>query len=1172
MYLKKLEIQGFKSFPNKISLSFNTGITAVVGPNGSGKSNISDAIRWVLGEQKIKSLRGDKMEDIIFVGTSHRSPLSHAKVSMVLDNTDRKLPLDFDEIVVSRQIFRNGESNFSINNASCRLKDIHELFMDTGIGLKGYSIIGQGQIEEIIKSKSEDRRLLFEEATGIVKFKSRKNEAKSKLDRERDNLNRANDILKELEIQVGPLEKAKERAVEYLDLYEKLKILSVNSFFIRSDEIKISLKEEENNLIITKNELDEKIRSLANDEEKLEENKKEIFNTNIEIDNNIQNEKEKSNLLHQFENNIVLLNEQIKNIKENVDREDKNKSSIEKSINEQRKKVEVLNDGIQNDKSKLDGLIKDKFIIEEEIRNKNENVKIREKEFLDLKNLKNNLENSILLMNEKNTELKNQIFTTNESVKELNLRFIEDNVRNEFLSNEYTSFQKKIERHKKSLKEIQIGQAKLKTELDNITSKYDHLKVANENDIKLLKEIEFKKNNLSRLEEEHTNYFNSVRFVLNNDFHGVLGVVSDLVKIPEGYEKAMDIAIGSRMQNIVTKLDTDTKPIIDKLKKEKIGRCTFLPLNRIKGRIQNLDYCMGEDGVLGIASNLVEFDPVFSNIFNYILSNTVITKDFQSALNLTKKYPNKFRVITLHGEEISSVGSISGGEIKNKNNFFINKRELEKSKKKCMELISNLEIRKKDLNIFEKTLQKRQYEYNSFLEKNSSLNEELNSAINESEKLKIQLDFSEKELNISKNNIELFKNNILDYSNQIKNNEIKINETDNKILIIREKIEDFKEKSEDCEDINVNNLISINTEINVLKEVINNKINGLKAIEDRISQLDAEIQVIQDEMKKYILAGENKQERLEFTIVKSKDTKTELESGRQNQITLKDRKDTLETLRESITKMIKDETSLINELTNVKLKLEYKIENLQKEESQLYDEIWENYELTYNRALIYKKDGIDIGQMPRQIKEYKNRIKALGNIDVSSIDKYKEVKERYDFLKIQIEDILESEKDLESIITNLDRLMENQFQENFGLIRKNFKEVFKDIFGGGEADLILIDREDVLSSGINIVARPPGKKLTNLNLMSGGEKALTAIALLFSILKMKPSPFSVLDEIEAALDDANVVRFANYLKKYGGTQFILITHRKGTMEIADTIYGVTMEEQGISKIVSIDFS
>ena len=1178
MYLKCIEVQGFKSFANKIKFEFHNGITGIVGPNGSGKSNVADAVRWVLGEQSAKQLRGSSMQDIIFAGTESRKPLGFAYVAITLDNSDHKLQIDYEEVTVARRVYRSGESEYLINGAVCRLKDVHELFYDTGIGKEGYSIIGQGQIEKILSGKPEDRRELFDEAVGIVKFKRRKNETIKKLEEERANLERVSDILSELEIQVGPLKEQSAKAKVFLQKKEELKTFDVNMFLLEDRRIKSEIKSLENNIGIAGKQLESTKAEYDSTKAEYDALEAKIEENDSRIDSNREKLNESTLLKEKNESKISLLNEQINSIDQILNSTNARTSIIEKELNEK-------NEQFNEYKIKCDELV-DKLKEQEEIR---ENTEI----FLetardDIKRLEELIAGCkaqiIELLNDRgSTKAKHQHFDTmleqiNIRKSELDKRFIE-------YKSEELEYNKKLDEFRKELEEATAGIVEL-NERDELLK--NSIEETEEKIREKMSEInrlnneyhrdKSKLDTLVNITERYDGYGNGIKKVMEQKDaqNGIVGVVADIIKVDKKYEVAIETALGGSIQNIVTRDENTAKSMIEFLKKNKFGRATFLPLSSIsqKGTLKDNEI-LKEKGILGLASELVKVNDEYQAVAKYLLGRVVVADSIDNALIIARKYKYSTRIVTLEGESLSPGGSITGGSFKNSSNLLGRRREIE-------ELKNNIE-----------SVKKKSSEYNADIEKYHKEKEELEKeSISLKEKIRQQYILQNTaKMNVSKveelagemtANYEKLNNENVQIQNQIdeiKDSkeliELEISMADKKNEELEADISKYEEelKAKDQIEREYNlKYAEKNIEYTTLEQNLNFEKQNMSRVEKEIEKLQEELDGIISTQEQNIQDIEEKKNEIcritkenESLIQTEKELKVKLE-------TLQQSKEKMNTLHKTFFER-RDE--IANNVTNLEkevLRLESTKEKLDILSENITNYIWDEYELTYHSALPFRNEELNnINDIKKNISELKDEIKSLGNVNVNAIEDYKQVSERYEFLKTQHDDLIESEKVLEGIIEQLDTGMRRQFNERFALIQIEFDKAFKELFGGGKGTLELVEGGDVLESGIKIIAQPPGKKLQNMMQLSGGEKSLTAISLLFAIQNLKPSPFCLLDEIEAALDDSNVLRFAKYLHKLTkNTQFIVITHRRGTMNSADRLYGITMQEKGVSTLVSVN--
>lgn len=1184
MYLKKLEIQGFKSFADKTIFEFRPGITTVIGPNGSGKSNVSDSIRWVLGEQRAKSLRGGKMEDIIFTGTQNRKALNFAEVTITFDNsTGNKLPVNFSEVAVTRRVYRSGESEYFINRSACRLKDIVELFMGTGIGRDGYSIIGQGRIDEILSNNSEERRNVFEEAAGISKYKARKIEAEKKLEATCDNLTRINDILKELDGQIGPLKTQSEKAEKYLLIRDELKIYEINMFLHNSEKIKNLMAQSEKHLLELSEELEEKMKNSSSSIQKKELLKNKVDETLKLLDETKQLIFEKQSTIEKFNSDIKLLNEKSSNNELNI-------SHFENEISENIAKIEMLKDEKNQREGKREKLISQKQSYVNYLKQKEEElskiVKTLDEEDKKIDKIKADM---IEFMNEK-SDIKSKMNAT------LTMKYNSQN-RNEQLDTKLMNLSSAIDKLRMQLEDSNEHLSSINISLKNISSKFNENK---EKELKLeqkTKELEKKTFELSSTikvktekykflsdtEKNNEGYFRSVKGILdecdkNSDFRkGIYGSLAKLISVPEEYETAMEIALGSSLQNIVTETQEDAKKAIEFLKIRSLGRATFLPVSSFKQSegLKNIDKISNCEGFIGIASKLLQFDAKYTNIIDNLLGRTVIVRTLDNAISMSKKVTGNFKIVSLEGDVINTSGTMSGGSIKVKADGILSRSRI------ISELEKEIEQAKEDLTSTSLSLENLSSEYSQTKKESEILSEEFRKTELEHTKSKEQLSVLEKEIS---QNEEKIKNTKLEkqqlseqlsvFSKEISDFEISINSLDEKIENIQKKVDEYKQSNKaqmeirdnlalditnykvsissfDESELSIKEIIErIDNDIFETNSLIEKRKNSIKQLSNEIDQFKNQKHTTVDQIKSYEIE------------ISSYNTKVkELENSKNS---LNSELASLEELMGNDIKAVEETKSKISKEEMKKMKLDLDFENIN-------NKIWEDYQLTYSAALELKKENLGTPEkISSSVNSLRAEIRQLGSINIDSIEEYKKVNERFTFMSKQKDDLTESEQKLRKVIQDMLSTMKKEFLEKFSIINENFKLVFAELFNGGTANIKLCDETNVLESGIDIEVQPPGKKLQNMMLLSGGERALTAIALLFSILKINPSPFCVLDEIEAALDDVNVYRFADYVKKFSDSiQFIIITHRKGTMEAANTVYGITMEERGISKLVSM---
>lgn len=1180
MYLKSIEINGFKSFANKIVFEFPHGITGIVGPNGSGKSNIGDAVRWVLGEQSAKQLRGSRMEDVIFSGTESRKPLGFAYVAITFENSDRKIALDYDEIKVARRVYRSGESEYLINGSICRRRQIVELFYDTGIGKEGYSIIGQGQVEKILSGRMEDSRELFDEAAGIAKYKKDRNMTEKSLEKARGDLERVTDILRELEKQVGPLEEQSEKAKKFLLLRDKEKDIDIQLFLRDYAKAKEEKDKAEENLKITNDQLsytrmiyqekkgknaaileksekynkeaDEQEANLASYREERSVIDRSMVELTHEIEKNLLLKDQYTSNMEQAEHDILMKEDQIKEQEETIRQEEGLLLDCQDAL----KILEVDRQKVSDQLASLDA------------------AKMEEQE-----RLLHRLSSS--------SDVKEKLSRVSTLEEQLNIRNAEYNGRYLTLRSEIADYHSRAEKlteelsaceHKKGQCEQEYKEMLTRSE-ENKESMDTLQKTMDQNNQEFLRNRS-KYETLSNMTERYEGYQRSIQHVMEQKKNnpGIIGVVADILSMDKRYEVAIEIALGGALQNIVTENESVAKKMVEYLKKNRLGRATFLPLTSMRKRnIAVNPSILEEEGVVGIASSLVSADARYKNLIESLLGRTIVAEDIDCALYLSRKYNFSLRIVTIEGELLNPGGAITGGAFRNNSNLLGRNREIEE----CKEAMKKAKV-----------------------------------FYQESKEAMTQLQLDSKEI----------ADELVSRKTRLESVLLRLRELDSQIPAMKEKEEELNQRLEDLKAEHQIILQQLD-EIKIQKRALSkNQVDEDQISEenqDVIGDLDLKIQEtnaraeqLQDQYSQLILKQSQSQqkidfakmtiERLEQEIVLLKDNISQLKDN-ENQLLLANRQHkqdlkkeegllkvcdeklgTLETSMEELKearrkiteelnvsyKELEEQNEQLILLEREETRLSSRLENLKTELSNQTNYMWENYEMTYNYALSMMREDItqaQIQEMRQDKKAIRQQIKVLGNVNVGAIEEYKEVGERYSFMKEQYDDIKQSEEKLLTLIEQFNKQMKAQFEEKFKEIKAMFMEVFRNLFQGGTASLELMDDSNILECGIRIIAQPPGKKLQNIMLLSGGERALTAIALLFAIQNLKPSPFCLLDEIEAALDDANIVRFAKYLRSLSDdTQFIVITHRRGTMNAADVLYGITMQEKGISTLISVD--
>lgn len=1182
MYLEKIKIHGFKSFGDGISLIVPKGITAIIGPNGSGKSNVSDAIRWVLGEQSAKSLRGNKMEDIIFAGTEKRRALGYAEVSLHIKDADTKTGIDYHEIVVKRRVYRSGESEYFINESNCRLKDIQELFMDTGIGKEGYSIIGQGQMDKVLSAKPEERRALFEEAAGIYKYKTRRIESEKKLEKQRANLVRVTDILLEIDKQLEPLEKEAEKTKEYLKLQKQLKTVEMTLFVHEVDELekklnqlkeqKIQLQEELNATYIDKKEAEKAYENWKQQKDQLQK-EQEAF---IQEVANLEKTQEKTH------GQILVTKEKIESIDKLKHQLEKEKHTIIKQQEEYQSKIKCLDhkqlalnmerkskhNQLTNIQEQYNECIENLTYMQEQVNGHKEGFYgfLREKDALQA-NIEKNEEIARQLLERKQVVLANSTkLNSTVSHETVHLQVLEKQYKE--LTSQQQSTQKLVD---------QLKQNKEKYELEKNQRQQQLIQVKEEN-LQLQKRLEW----LKQMKREHEGLYQNVKQVMQlkdkKQCNGIIGVIGDLIEVPKQYEIAIATALGGAVGNVVTETEKYARDIIEIMKQKGIGKVTFLPLDTIQKSLPIQEkHLQSQVGFLGFANQLISYQPQYTHVISTLLERIIIVDTMENAARIAKKYRYRYRMVTLEGEVFHIGGSLSGGSTKNqKNIIFSRNREIKELEEKI------ITISQKQSNL-EKELENISFE----LKHNITPWEQANNQIIT---LKEQIEETQLQIHQKKQIIALTTSSLKELEKEIEQLENKCTLLQNDKKQAIEKITKMQEELKQKEGViieeekkwkNVENKKEIFS-----KQLTEEKV-ALANIEQQITYYIQQIQDIHVILTQSREKFEHMNQRIDALekeksqhINQEKELHNFLESLEQKIWEMQHKKEDYH-LKKNHLEQTKEDVEQKNEflqerltiLRERKIRVENQEEIIHTQKQVLHQNIWERYEITYTQALEHKVQIDSQEKLKDECTHLKTKIKGMGQINPNAVEEYAALQERQTFLEDQKKDIQKAEIQLLELIEQLTEQMKEIFEQHFQEIAKNFSIVFKEMFGGGEAYLQLTDHTNILESGIEIIAKPPGKKLQNMTLLSGGERSLTAISLLFGILQLKPSPFCVLDEIESALDDANVLRFANYLKKLArNTQFVVITHRKGTMESADTLYGVTMQERGVSKVLSIQLA
>ena len=1178
MYLKNIEVQGFKSFAQKINFEFHNGITGIVGPNGSGKSNVGDAVRWVLGEQSAKQLRGGNMQDVIFSGTETRKPLSFASVAITLDNSDHKLPVDFQEVTVTRRLYRSGESEYLINGSACRLKDIHEMFYDTGIGKEGYSIIGQGQIDKILSGKPEERRELFDEAAGIVKFKRRKNTTIKKLEEEQQNLVRVTDILSELTRQLTPLEKQAETAKIYLGKREALKELDVNLFLAENEHTESLLKELEEKTKTAEHQLQETNGAYEKTKEEYDRLEKELEELEEKMESLREETQGKALQKQQLEGQINVLNEQLSAGEQNREHYESRLLSIaeelskkEEAKKEQQEEGELLKEKTSEMKKQMKKKEEALSRIQENIQECSVAVEEGKNEIIEILNTRATTKGKAQRFDTMMEQIGIRKAELSQKILKLKSEEEEQSGAMKRAAAKYEAITALIEEMNEECNRLNEEVFSIQEQLKNQNGQMEAGQAAYHREASRL-------DSLKNMAERYDGYGNSIRRVMEQKERvpGIEGVVADLIQVNKDYEIAIEIALGGSIQNIVTDNEQTAKQMIEFLKKNRFGRATFLPLSSVNARGEfSQKEALKEEGVIGLASELVNAAPRYQGVIRYLLGRVLVVDHIDHAIAIGRKYRHTLRMVTIEGESLSPGGSMTGGAFRNNSNLLGRKREIEELEKKVRSL-------KTELEEMQKSIDESRSKRNVIRDTIADFKEKLRLQYIEQNTAKMSMNqLEEKNEQIQRGYLQVQRDQ-MDMQRQVREvqedhsrikKELEESQKDEKELetFIETRQQELDEwKNEESEVLK--ELENIRLEVSSMGQKTQFTMENLSRLASEISSFTEEKEKIRENLK----LGKEEMEKKRKDISSLKNTIANFDEEE------KASKDSLKVLIEEKEERNKSHKAFfekrdalsgqISLLDKECFRLKSQAEKIEENREAQISYMWEEYEITPNNALQYKKEELtDRQEMQKEIGKIKEEIRRLGTVNVNAIEDYKELLERHTFLSNQYEDLQQAEKTLEQIIEELDEGMRKQFSEKFREIQREFDKAFKELFGGGKGTLELSEDEDILEAGIRIISQPPGKKLQNMMQLSGGEKALTAIALLFAIQNLKPSPFCLLDEIEAALDDSNVGRFAGYLQKLTkNTQFIIITHRRGTMNAADRLYGITMQEKGVSTLVSVD--
>ncbi len=1177
LFLKRLEVIGFKSFADRIGIDFVPGVTAVVGPNGSGKSNVTDAIRWVLGEQSAKSLRGAKMEDIIFAGSDSRKPLNFAEVSLILDNEDERLPIPYNEVSVTRRVYRSGDSEYLLNKQQCRLKDITDLFLDSGLGKEAFSIISQGRVDEILNSRPDDRRTIFEEAAGVLKYKQRRKKAEHKLFETDDNLHRVLDILHELDKRIEPLHIQASAAEDYLKMTNELKGIDIALLVHDIENLDHSIGQ----VIKEKQELLSKEQVHASQISEKETTITELRKNLSELDNLLDESQNQlvdvSAEVERFEGRKVLMAEkrmnattQLTKLQQSLDKAIASRDNWQKIQEEKAEQLSERQQELQNFKKIVkqleDNLNRSTSEIEAEIDKWKDTYIDRLNEEATVKNEVKNISKQLAEQAENSVKISNQ---SSEMLTELKELQREQQLVAEKLKKVELQVTHKLEEYKKCQQDLQHARKQYDDQQAMLFKGYQHLQ-----------QMKSRRETLAELEADFSGFYQGVKAVLvareNQQLHGIHGAVAELIHVDGEFARAVETALGAAMQHVVTETDSDARKAIAWLKQQRAGRATFLPKNVMKSRkipTDVLQAVANHPSFINTADELATFDPTYRTIAENLLGHVLVSKDLQGASQIAKAINYRFRVVTLDGDVVNTGGSLTGGSVKQQASLFSRKAELEDLTAQLSQMQSSIEKAEKVVA-----------EWKDKVTEKSTLLEQLRVQGEEIRAEEVELSARHRELEATTKRLSLrvsmFSDEQQDASGRKTNLEtqladfnyrkaelakelVEINQTVEQLNVLKQQSESERDVLQEQYALKRSDLAVLNEQVSQLRVAVLDANSQFDQATQEVSNITKEIEWLtsdgdlngptEEELTAKIIELHSKREELIKTVEKTKQKRTEVQQ-------IVDKSD------EELKELQRVHQGLLDGLRNYEVKLS----RLDVEHENLAKQLEKDYELTFEEALLEPSLDIDVETARRKVKLLKQSISELGTVNIGAIEEYATVSERHEFLSNQRSDLMEAQETLHEVIREMDEEMTNRFSETFFEIRKHFQTVFRELFGGGHADLELLDPNNLLETGIEIVAQPPGKKLQRLSLLSGGERALTAIALLFAILKTRPVPFCILDEVEAALDESNVARYSQYLKKFSAeTQFIVITHRKGTMEGADVLYGITMQESGVSKLVSV---
>ncbi len=1178
MYLKSIEVQGFKSFANKILFEFHNGITGIVGPNGSGKSNVADAVRWVLGEQRAKQLRGASMQDVIFSGTENRKPLSYAYVAITLDNGDHQLNLDYEEVTVARRVYRSGESEYLLNGTPCRLKDVNELFYDTGIGKEGYSIIGQGQIERILSGKPEERRELFDEAAGIVKYKRRKAAAQKKLENERQNLVRVNDILAELEKQLGPLERQSQKARIYLKKKEEQKTLDVNLFLLEVQQMRQNQQELEEKIALATGEYEQSQRAFDAIKAEYELTEQELGRLEESMEKAREQLADSSLKRGQLEGEVNVLKEQIRGAKQSEEHFSGRRETVQKQQEERLKGLSEYQAQAKELAERLDEVAKRR----DEVTNRFNQIQTAVAQCQ--QSMEQGKNEVIELLNDKaSTKAQLQRYDTmleqaNIRRGELNKRLVERKSEEEALAAAVFTAEEHLREICEHIDRLEESGRELDVQEQDWRRKQSEAERSLEEATRNFHREQSRLESMKNIAERYDGYGNSIRRVMECQTRtpGILGVVADLIEVKKEYETAIETALGGSIQNIVTRDEDTAKAMIAYLKQNRFGRATFLPLTSVGRKPPQINrQPLNESGVIGLANTLVHTKPEYEGLCTYLLGRTYVVDHIDHAVALARKYQYSLRIVTLEGESLSPGGSMTGGAFKNSSNLLGRRREIDALGRQVQE--------------WESAIKKQQHEISEIQTARARLKEEQTKTGEQLQSLRIEQNTAELNVQHAREQKRENDQSFAGLNEERQALEQQVEEIRAGRQEVEEKIEQAQQREKEIEWEN-NHYQEVLEKQTALMEQMQTEISGVQLEEANLAQqtgfanenlrrLEREASELLEELKQIDQEAAQSRAGIAHKQQELKQLEEMIDhSGREGTLLqeqvkeLQGQKETLSLRHKGFFQKREELSGRIGNLDKELFRLKSQKEKLSEGVESHNRYMWEEYELTYHNALKLRNEEYeDLSQLKKWIAAIREELRSLGDVNVNAIEDYQSVSERYQFMKEQHDDLVTAEETLLQIIEDLDTGMRKQFLEKFAQIRQEFDRAFKELFGGGKGTLELVEDEDILECGIRIIAQPPGKKLQNMMQLSGGEKALTAISLLFAIQNLKPSPFCLLDEIEAALDDSNVGRFAQYLHRLTkNTQFIVITHRRGTMAAADRLYGITMQEKGVSTLVSVN--